>query len=117
MGVVNVAATRISTMEFKVVPPLILVAELIIAFILALCLLHRYGNIKRMNPFVTISTLTVWFLSFAIIVLLPIDVSSVSNVNNACNDYSLAAMIIHFSFILGILSYMFGHQDSYYRDR
>ena len=64
-------------MEFKAVSPVILSFELVVAFVLAVYLLHRYGNIRRQNPFVTVSTLTVWFLSFAIIVLLPIDVSSV----------------------------------------
>ena len=70
-------------MEFKAIPPLILSVELVLAFLLALYLLHRYANLRKQNPFATVSTLVVWFLSFAIIFLLPVDVSSVSgNYNN-----------------------------------
>ncbi len=65
-------------MEFKAIPPLLLLGELVLAFVLALYLLHRYANLRRQNPLVTGFTLLVWFLSFAIIVLLPVDVSSVS---------------------------------------
>ena len=65
-------------MEFKAIPPLILSVELVLAFLLALYLLHRYANLRKQNPFATVSTLVVWFLSFAIIFLLPVDVSSVS---------------------------------------
>ena len=58
--------------------PLILTVEFLVALILAACLLYKYGDIRRQNPFVTAFTLVVWFLSFVIIFLLPVDVSSVS---------------------------------------
>ncbi len=58
--------------------PLILIVEFLVALILAVGLLHKYGDLRRQNVFVTISTLVVWFLSFVIIFLLPVDVSSVS---------------------------------------
>ena len=62
-----------------VVPPLLLSVEFVLALILAGYLLYRYANIRRQNPFATVTTLIVWFLSFVIIFLLPVDVSSVSN--------------------------------------
>lgn len=58
--------------------PVILLVELLLAFLLAVYLLHKYANLRHQNPFVTVSTLIVWFLSFVIIFLLPVDVSSVS---------------------------------------
>ncbi len=61
--------------------PLILIVEFLVALVLAGGLLHKYGDIRRQNPFVTVSTLVVWFLSFVIIFLLPVDVSSVSAVH------------------------------------
>ena len=61
-----------------VVPPLLLTVECVLALLLAVYLLHRYANIRRQNPFTTVTTLVVWFLSFVIIFLLPVDVSSVS---------------------------------------
>ena len=63
-----------------VVPPLLLTVECVLALLLAVYLLHRYANIRRQNPFTTVTTLVVWFLSFVIIFLLPVDVSSVSGV-------------------------------------
>lgn len=58
--------------------PIILLLECIVALALAVYLLNKYGNFRRQNPLATCSTLAVWFLSFVIIVLLPVDVSSVS---------------------------------------
>ncbi len=60
--------------------PIILLIEFVLALVLAVYLLHKYGDIRRQNPFVTICTLTIWFMSFVIIFLLPVDVSSVSGV-------------------------------------
>ena len=61
-----------------VVAPVLLTVESIVSLCLALYLLYRYGNIRRQNVLVTILTLTIWFMSFVVIFLLPIDVSSVS---------------------------------------
>jgi len=58
--------------------PVVLTVESVILFVLAFYLLYRYGDIKRQNVFVTVLTLCIWFLSFFIVFLLPIDVSSVS---------------------------------------
>ncbi len=57
--------------------PIILLIEFTLALLLALYLLFRYANLRKQNPFVTGCTLLVWFLSFVIIFLLPVDVSSV----------------------------------------
>ena len=58
--------------------PVVLTVESVVLLVLAFYLLYRYGDIKRQNIFVTALTLCIWFLSFFIVFLLPIDVSSVS---------------------------------------
>lgn len=58
--------------------PIVLTIESVILLVLAFYLLYRYGDIRRQNILVTILTLCIWFLSFFIVFLLPIDVSSVS---------------------------------------
>jgi len=58
--------------------PGILTAEGIVAFVLALFMVYRYANLRKQNPLVTGTTLLIWFLSFFIVFLLPIDVTSVS---------------------------------------
>jgi len=58
--------------------PGILSAEGIVAFVLALFMVYRYTNLRKQNPLVTGTTLIIWFLSFFIVFLLPIDVTSVS---------------------------------------
>lgn len=58
--------------------PIILLVEFSLALLLAIYLLFQYGNFRRQNPFMIGCTLVVWFLSFVIIFLLPVDVSSVS---------------------------------------
>ena len=58
--------------------PVLLLGEFSLALLLAVYLLYKYGNFRKHNPFVTGCTLLVWFLSFVIIFLLPVDVSSVS---------------------------------------
>ena len=62
----------------KFTAPIILIVEFSLALILAVYLLYKYGDFRRHNPFVTICTLIIWFMSFVIIFLLPVDVSSVS---------------------------------------
>lgn len=59
--------------------PIILLIEFSLALLLATYLLYKYANFRRQNPLVTLCTLLVWFLSFVMISLLPVDVSSVSN--------------------------------------
>lgn len=58
--------------------PIVLTIESVILLVLAFYLLYRYGDIRRQNILVTVLTLCIWFLSFFIVFLLPIDVSSVS---------------------------------------
>ena len=64
----------------RISAPIILCLEFLLALLLATYLLYKYGNFRKQNPFVTGCTLVVWFLSFVIIFLLPVDVSSVSSV-------------------------------------
>ena len=72
-----------------VLPGFLLTGEFIVAFLLAFYLLHVYSNIRRQNPVVTGSTLLIWFLSFVIIFLLPVDVSSVREREGGrvCRDF------------------------------
>ena len=60
-----------------VLPGFMLTGEFLLALLLAIYLLYVYSDIRRQNPVVTGSTLLIWFLSFVIIFLLPVDVSSV----------------------------------------
>lgn len=60
----------------RVSAPLILLLESVLSLLLAAYLLWKYGDIRKQNPFVSLSTLLVWFLSFFIIFVLPVDVSS-----------------------------------------
>lgn len=55
-----------------------LIAELLLAFILTVYLLNKYGNWRRQHPLVTLSTLIGWYFSFIIIFVLPLDVAIVS---------------------------------------
>ena len=58
--------------------PILIFIEFLLALVLAVYLMYQYGDIRRQNPFVTVCTLIIWFMSFVIIFLLPVDVSSVS---------------------------------------
>lgn len=55
-----------------------LVADVSIAFLIAACLLYRYGNWFRHHIIVTLAVLMSWYFSFLIIFVLPLDVSAVS---------------------------------------
>ena len=68
--------------DSRISAPIILFIEFSVALVLALYLLHKYGNFRKQNPFVTVTTLLVWFLCFVSIFLLPVDVSSVSAIIN-----------------------------------
>jgi hypothetical protein len=52
------------------------IVELILAFFIVLYYIHKYGNLKHQNIFITIATFIAWYFSFTIIFLLPLDVSS-----------------------------------------
>ena len=52
--------------------------EIIIAFVLAVTLLYRYGNPFSQHIIVTLSVLIAWYFSLLIIFVLPLDVSAVS---------------------------------------
>ena len=67
----------------EITAPFILSAGWIVSFVLALFLIHQYSNLRTQNLFATISTLSIWFLSFVTIFLLPVDVSSVSSKETA----------------------------------
>jgi hypothetical protein len=60
----------------RVSAPIILLLEALVSLLLAVYLLWNYGDIRRQNPLVSVTTLLVWFLSFFIIFVLPVDVSS-----------------------------------------
>lgn len=60
----------------RVSAPIILLLEAVLSLLLAVYLLWKYGDIRKQNPLVSVSTLLVWFLSFFIIFVLPVDVSS-----------------------------------------
>ncbi|CAB3380908.1 LMBR1 domain-containing protein 2 homolog isoform X2 [Cloeon dipterum] len=53
-----------------------LLAEVVVTFVLAACLLFRYGNWFKHHVIVTASVLVAWYFSFLIIFVLPLDVSS-----------------------------------------
>ncbi|KAL0277226.1 UNVERIFIED_CONTAM: hypothetical protein PYX00_004584 [Menopon gallinae] len=53
-----------------------LVADVSIAFLIAACLLYRYGNWFRHHIIVTLAVLMSWYFSFLIIFVLPLDVSA-----------------------------------------
>lgn len=81
-------------MVIQVVAPILLTVESLVSFCLAIFLLYKYGDIRRQNILVTILTLTIWFMSFVVIFLLPIDVSSafyndcLVNSHVGCNNAS-----------------------------
>lgn len=60
----------------RVSAPIILLLEALFSLLIAVYLLWNYGDIRRQNPLVSVATLLVWFLSFFIIFVLPVDVSS-----------------------------------------
>lgn len=55
-----------------------LVFEIIITFIIASSVLHRYGNWYHHHIVVTLSVLIAWYFSMLIVFILPLDVSNVS---------------------------------------
>ncbi|XP_077286113.1 LMBR1 domain-containing protein 2 homolog isoform X3 [Arctopsyche grandis] len=52
------------------------ITEMISVFLLACCLLWRYGDCYRQHVIVTLAVLTAWYFSFLIIFILPLDISS-----------------------------------------
>lgn len=56
--------------------------EIVFVFFLALFLLHRYGDFKKQHRLVIIATLLAWYLCFLIVFILPLDVSTVRNVQD-----------------------------------
>ena len=55
---------------------LVAVGEFVLVAVLTGLLLRRYARPRRLPPYAVAVTLLGWFLSFAIVVLLPIDVAS-----------------------------------------
>lgn len=49
----------------------------VVVFLLALYLLHRYGDLRRQQRMVLLGTLLSWYLCFLIVFILPLDVSTV----------------------------------------
>jgi 4-amino-4-deoxy-L-arabinose transferase-like glycosyltransferase len=56
----------------------LLVFSICFALILSAGFLHRYGNIPRQHPLVTISVLIAWSFSFLIVFTIPLDITAVS---------------------------------------
>lgn len=52
--------------------------EMILVFLLTLCLLHQYGNWRKQHWLVTVAVFVAWYFSFLIVFILPLDVSAVS---------------------------------------
>ncbi|XP_072289588.1 G-protein coupled receptor-associated protein LMBRD2B-like [Eucyclogobius newberryi] len=48
----------------------------VVVFLLALFLLHRYGDLRRQQRLVLLGTLLAWYLCFLIVFVLPFDVST-----------------------------------------
>uniref|UniRef100_A0AAY4C0F5 LMBR1 domain-containing protein 2 n=1 Tax=Denticeps clupeoides TaxID=299321 RepID=A0AAY4C0F5_9TELE len=71
-----------------------LVVEVLVAFFLALFLLHRYGDFRKQQRMVLFATLLAWFLCFLIVFTLPLDVSTVGETVPSCpihiNNHALA---------------------------
>ena len=55
-----------------------LAVEILVVCCLAGYLLHRYGNWRKQHVLVTLAAFVSWYFSLLIIVILPLDVSSVS---------------------------------------
>lgn len=54
-------------------------AVVVVVFFLALFLLQRYGDVRKQHWMVLLGTLLSWYLCFLIVFILPLDVSTVSN--------------------------------------
>lgn len=50
--------------------------EMILVFLLTLCLLHQYGNWRKQHWLVTVAVFVAWYFSFLIVFILPLDVSA-----------------------------------------
>uniref|UniRef100_A0A3P8VUL9 LMBR1 domain containing 2a n=1 Tax=Cynoglossus semilaevis TaxID=244447 RepID=A0A3P8VUL9_CYNSE len=55
----------------------VLAVVIIVLFFLALCLIHRYGDLWKQQQMVLFGTLLSWYLCFLIVFVLPLDVSMV----------------------------------------
>ena len=58
-----------------------LAIEVSLICILAVLLLHRYGNWRKQHILVTLATFIAWYFSLMIVFIIPLDVSSVSLIN------------------------------------
>uniref|UniRef100_A0A3B5KW37 LMBR1 domain containing 2a n=1 Tax=Xiphophorus couchianus TaxID=32473 RepID=A0A3B5KW37_9TELE len=54
-----------------------LCAVVVVVFLLAFYLLHRYGDLRKQHRLVLLGTLLSWYLCFLIVFILPLDVSTV----------------------------------------
>lgn len=52
--------------------------DVLLALVLALVLLHRYGDVRKQQRVVLLATLLAWFLCFLIAFTIPLDVSTVN---------------------------------------
>lgn len=57
----------------------LLLFSICLALILSTGFLHRYGNIPRQHPLVTVSVLMAWSFSFLIVFTIPLDITAVSS--------------------------------------
>ncbi|XP_008302158.1 LMBR1 domain-containing protein 2-B-like [Stegastes partitus] len=53
-----------------------LAVVVVVVFFLALCLLQRYGDLRKQQRLVLLGTLLSWYLCFLIVFILPLDVST-----------------------------------------
>ncbi|XP_061472293.1 G-protein coupled receptor-associated protein LMBRD2 isoform X2 [Rhineura floridana] len=56
--------------------------EIVVVFILALIILHRYGDFRKQHKLVIVATLLAWHLCFLMVFLLPLDVTT--TIYNRC---------------------------------
>ena len=99
----------------RISAPIILCLEFTFALLLATYLLYKYGNFRKQNPFVTGCTLTVWFLSFVIIFLLPVDVSSVSAL--VCVCVCMCVLVVKLQFLVSLQIHTHAHTHTHTHTR
>eukprot|EP00117_Sycon_ciliatum_P048535 scpid38262/ scgid34546/ LMBR1 domain-containing protein 2 len=75
------------------VPGLFFAFEIIVVFLISLYLIHKYGNWRKDHWGTTLSVLTTWFLCFAVIFVLPSDISA--TLYNRCKENNSSSIANH----------------------
>uniref|UniRef100_A0AAY5KCS2 LMBR1 domain containing 2 n=1 Tax=Esox lucius TaxID=8010 RepID=A0AAY5KCS2_ESOLU len=68
--------------------------EIVVVFVLALFLLHRYADFRKQQRMVLFGTLLAWYLCFLIVFILPLDISTVSTINALFSPLGKGRVII-----------------------